>query len=104
MEGDKPENTVGAVRTLTFKDGATLKEDLEQYDAASHSYTYHILGEDHGLLNYHATISLVATSDNTTKLTWTAKFQTVKEYRNRQQTMIEGVFKSGHESIAAKLA
>lgn len=66
---------VGAIRTVSTKDGGTVKEELVTFDAAQRMFGYHIL-QAPGVreeTDYQATVAVVAT-DSGCKVIWQASF------------------------------
>jgi mxaD protein len=66
-------NTVGAVRAVTIKDGPTFTEELLAFNEARHTYKYRII--ESPLLNgYVATFRVAPGKDGGTHVTWSATF------------------------------
>ena len=72
VEGEN--NQVGAVRLLTLGDGGTIKESLLAWDDAGMSLTYNILEGVLPVSDYESTLTVVAISDTSSKVTWTGSF------------------------------
>jgi mxaD protein len=112
------DNTEGAVRVLTLKDGGTITEELKKYDANKMSYSYRITDMSSAKTithagaeekvpvvpvdNYSATIE-VADKGATSTVTWKAAYY--RAYVNNDppaemneeaaNKAIEGIFKTG---------
>jgi mxaD protein len=63
-------NTVGAVRKLTIKDGPSFTERLLAFDAAHHWYRYQIVESPLPLTAYVSTITVQPGPGGTTKVIW----------------------------------
>jgi mxaD protein len=68
-------NTVGAVRLLTLKDGGTIKEKLLAFDAAGHTYKYSILEGVLPVSSYTSTFVVKSIGKNKTSVTWSGNFK-----------------------------
>lgn len=68
-------NTPGAVRSLTIKDGPTFTEELLAFSEKDHSYKYRIIESPLPLQDYVSTISLAPGKDGTTVVTWAGNFK-----------------------------
>jgi len=67
-------NTVGAVRALTIKDGPTFTEELLAFHEVRHTYQYRIIESPLPLNGYVATFSVAPGKDGGTHVTWSATF------------------------------
>jgi len=66
-----------AKRTVTFKAGGALKEELTKYDADEFSYSYYVPYVDVKVLpvnNYSSTITVTAEGDSKSKVEWRGAF------------------------------
>jgi hypothetical protein len=69
-------NDVNATRTLTLKNGGTIDEQLDVYDAAEHTYAYEITKVDVKVLpvnDYSSHITVTANGDKST-VEWRGAF------------------------------
>jgi carbon monoxide dehydrogenase subunit G len=69
-------NDADATRTLTLKNGGTVEEQLDRYDAEEHMYSYEITKVDVKVLpvnDYSSRITVEADGDKT-KVTWWGGF------------------------------
>jgi mxaD protein len=67
-------NTVGAVRQLTVKDGPTFTEQLLAFSPKTHSFRYKIIDPSPlPMTNYVSTISVKAGADGMTVVTWSGR-------------------------------
>lgn len=100
-------NTVGAVRVLTLKDGGTVKERLLAYDAAGHGYKYSILDGVIPVSGYSATFVVKAAGKGKATATWSSSFKRKNLGRNpadneNDQTAvatISGIFQAGLDNL-----
>jgi uncharacterized protein YndB with AHSA1/START domain len=69
-------NTKGAVRALTIKDGPTFTEELLAFSEPEHSYQYRIIESPLPLplQGYVSTFNVKPGKGDTTTVTWSAKF------------------------------
>ena len=67
-------NTVGAVRALTIKDGPTFTEELLAFSESGHTYQYRIIESPLPLQNYVATFTVKPGKEGASTVTWSAKF------------------------------
>jgi mxaD protein len=68
-------NKVGAVRTLTVKDGPSFKEELLAFDDANHTYKYRIIESPLPLRDYHSTMSVQADPKGGARVRWSGVFK-----------------------------
>jgi mxaD protein len=96
-------NTPGAVRSLTIKDGPTFTEELLAFNDKHHSYKYRIIESPLPINNYESTISLKAGKDGTTEVTWSGHFMRKNPSDNPPEAesdagvtkLIQGVYQGG---------
>lgn len=106
-------NTVGAKRTLTLKSGGTVDEELDKYNAETHTYSYEITKVDPKVFpvnNYSSTISV--TGDGT-KSTVEWRGACYRGYVNNDPPpelndeaaikAVTGLYKDGLEALKKKL-
>ena len=67
-------NTPGAVRGLTIKDGPTFTEELLAYNASQHTYRYRIIESPLPLAHYVSTFRVSTGKNGTSRVVWSAKF------------------------------
>jgi mxaD protein len=68
-------NTVGAVRVLTLKDGGTVKEKLLAFNEAGRSFRYTIVESVLPVSDYTSTFSVTSAGKGKAKATWTGHFR-----------------------------
>jgi mxaD protein len=104
-------NTPGAVRALTIKDGPTFTEELLAFSEKDHSYKYRIIESPLPLQDYVSTISLAPGKDGTTVVTWVGNFKRKNPADNPPEAesdagavkLITGVYKTGLENLKKQL-
>jgi hypothetical protein len=84
-------------RTLTTKDGGTIKEKLLK--KTDHSYTYEIIESPLPVQNYKATISVAADGDQT-KVEWQGTFDAKGVSDDDAKKVVSGIYETGLASIA----
>ncbi len=73
VEGEN--NTAGAVRLLTLKDGGTIKEKLLSFDDAGRTFKYAIIEGVLPVSDYTSTFTVVSAGKNKTLVTWSGRFK-----------------------------
>jgi len=69
-------NTVGAIRTLTIKDGPTFNEELLAWDRMTRSYTYRVIDPAPlPVKKYKSTMTIMQLSPGLTNVTWSSAYQ-----------------------------
>lgn len=68
-------NTPGAVRELTVKDGPSFTEELLKFSDAGHAYTYRIVDSPLPITGYRSTLTVKAGKDGLTQVTWVGHFK-----------------------------
>ncbi len=94
---DKSKEGGATYRTLTTKDGATIKEKLLK--KTDHSYTYEIIESPLPVQNYQSTISVAADGDQT-KIEWKSTFDAKGASDDEAKKVIDGIYKAGLDNIA----
>lgn len=68
-------NTVGAVRRLTLKDGPSFDEELTGFDASAMKLRYKIIGEAPlPITDYDSTIQVLSTGSGKSAVVWRSHF------------------------------
>lgn len=97
-------NTMGAVRQLTIKDGPSFTEELLDFSESVHTYQYRIIESPLPINGYVATFTVKpGKTPDTSTVTWSAKFTRKNPAENPPagetdadaQKLITGVFQSG---------
>jgi mxaD protein len=104
-------NKVGAVRTLTVKDGPSFTEELLAFDDANHSYKYRIVESPLPLRDYHSTVSVKADPKGGTRVHWTGTFKrkstsdTPPDAENDEAAtkLVTGVYEGGLSNLKKML-
>jgi mxaD protein len=104
-------NTPGAVRALTIKDGPTFTEELLAFSEKNHSYKYRIIESPLPLQDYVATVSVKEGKDGTTVVTWVGNFKRKNPADNPPEAesdagaikLIQGVYQGGLNNLKTML-
>lgn len=96
-------NAKGAVRTLKTKDGATVTEELLSHDEKKMAYSYRMTDTPLPVSDFRSTIKVIKTKAGST-VAWTSDFN-AKDGTNEDEArnMVDGFFKTGLDSLKAKL-
>jgi hypothetical protein len=91
-------------RTLTLKDGGVIKEKL--LETGTTSYKYEIIESPLPVKNYTAMFSVSPDDDDLDEINvlWSATFDANGKEDKEARGVIDGIFKSGMESIKGKYA
>jgi hypothetical protein len=96
MEG----SGVGAVRTLTLKDGAQIIEKLESIEEnVSYTLNYSIVSSPLPLKNYLATMQVQDIGNNRCKVAWFSRFEPVGTTEKEAQEIIRGIYSVGFDGL-----
>jgi hypothetical protein len=74
IENDGTGQTPGDIRSLKLRDGTPVRERLLAISNESMSYTYSVIEAPLPISNHSSAVSISATPDNRTAITWTAEF------------------------------
>jgi mxaD protein len=104
-------NTVGAVRLLTLKDGGTIKEKLLAFDAAHHKFRYTILEGVIPVSDYTSTLIVASAGKGKATVTWSGHFHRKNTGDNpadneNDKTAVDtitGVYKGGLDNLKKML-
>jgi mxaD protein len=104
-------NTPGAVRALTIKDGPTFTEELLAFSEKDHSYKYRIIESPLPLQDYVSTISVATGKNGRTTVTWVGNFKRKNPADNPPEAesdagavkLITGVYRAGLDNLKKKL-
>jgi mxaD protein len=100
-------NTVGAVRLLTLKDGGTIKEKLLAFNEAGHKYRYAILEGVIPVSDYTSVLTVVSAGKGKATVTWSGHFHRKNTGDNPADNendkaavdAITGVYKGGLDNL-----
>lgn len=90
---------IGAVRTLTLPDGATLRERLEDHDSGNRSLEYTILDGPLPVADYRARMTVVATGDRSCEMRWASTFEPSGTDEEEARRTIAGIYEMGFEGL-----
>lgn len=104
-------NTVGAVRKLTIKDGPVITEKLLAFDDASRSFRYMIVDSPLPVAHYVSTVAVRAGADGMTKVTWRGTFKRKNTADNPPEAesdagvtkLLQGVYRGGLDNLKKML-
>jgi mxaD protein len=105
IEGDN--NTAGAVRLLTLKDGGTIKEKLLSFDDAGRTFKYTIVEGVLPVSDYTSTFTVASAGKNKALVTWSGRFKrknvgehpAANENDKTAVDTITAVYKAGLENL-----
>jgi mxaD protein len=72
-------NTVGAVRLLTLKDGGTVKEKLLAYTPAARTFRYMIVESVLPVSHYTSVVTVKSAGKGKSTITWSGRFKRKNE-------------------------
>jgi hypothetical protein len=92
-------NTKGAVRILTTKDGARITEELVSYSPRSMSYAYRIIDSPLPVTNYVSTLK-VSKSKSGSTFVWSSKFKAKDGTSDEEaKKVIVGIYRAGLDNL-----
>lgn len=100
-------DTVGAVRLLTLKDGGTIKEQLKAFDPGHHKFRYAILEGVLPVSDYTSTFSVKSAGKGKSTVVWSGHFRRKNTADNpadneNDKTAVDavtGVYQSGLQNL-----
>jgi len=104
-------NTVGAVRLLTLKDGGTIKEKLLAYNSDAHLFKYSILEGVLPVSSYTSNFAVTAAGAGKATVTWSGDFKRKNvgdkpadnENDKAATDTMSGVYQSGLDNLKKML-
>ncbi|HXJ34517.1 MAG TPA: DUF3536 domain-containing protein, partial [Candidatus Eisenbacteria bacterium] len=84
---------VGAVRTVAGDDAPTVRERLEAYDPAGHSFSYAMLESPFPFTDYLATVELRDLGGGRTSIDWSSTFEPRGIPTEEVARLIEGIYR-----------
>jgi mxaD protein len=104
-------NTVGAVRLLTLKDGGTVKEKLLAYTPAARTFRYEIVESVLPVSHYTSVVSVKSAGKAKSTITWSGRFKRKnegpspgdKENDKAATDTITGVYQAGLPNLKKML-
>ena len=105
IEGGRPSDSIGCIRTLTLTDGVQVREQLLSLSDFDYSFSYAILESGLDVNNYGAGLKLTPVTDgNHTFADWTAEFETTPGSEQEMADQIgNGVFQAGFDALKINL-
>jgi hypothetical protein len=106
IDGGRPSDAIGCIRTLTLTDGVVVREQLLSLSDFDYSFSYAILESGLDVDNYVAGLKLTPVTDgNHTFAEWTAEFETTPGTEQQMADQIgNGVFQAGFDALKIKLS
>ncbi len=95
MEGEG----VGAVRTITMKNGGQVRERLESFDPQTCTLSYAIIGGVIPLENYLSTMEVKDLGDGQSTLAWSSTFEPKGVSEEEAKTLVEGIYNAGFKGL-----
>src|SRR5581483_5630679 len=84
---------VGAVRSVTNEGQPQIRERLERYDAAAHTFSYSMLESPFPFTDYLATVKLTDRGGNRTGIDWSSTFEPRGMPAERTVEVIENLYR-----------
>jgi len=84
---------VGAVRTVGGDGAAPIRERLEAYDPAAHSFSYAMLESPFPFTDYVATVRLADLGGGRTSIDWSSTFEPRGVEAKEAQQIIQGIYR-----------
>jgi uncharacterized protein YndB with AHSA1/START domain len=84
---------VGAVRTVSGDGGAPIRERLESYDPAGHTFSYAMLESPFPFTDYVATVRLRDLGGGRTSIDWSSTFEPRGVQTEQAAQIIEGIYR-----------
>ena len=105
IDGGRPSDSIGCIRTLTLTDGVQVREQLLSLSDFDYSFSYAILESGLDVENYVAGLKLTPVTDgNHTFAEWSAEFVTTPGTEQEMAGQIgNGVFQAGFDALKIKL-
>ncbi len=106
IDGGRPSDSIGCIRTLTLTDGVKVREQLLSLSDFDYSFSYAILESGLDVNNYVAGLKLTPITDgNHTFAEWTAEFETTPGTEQEMANQIgNGVFQAGFDALKKQLS
>jgi hypothetical protein len=101
IEGGRPSDSVGCIRSMTMSDGVRVREQLLSLSDFDYSFSYAIVESGLNVTNYVAGLKLTPVTDgNQTFAEWTAEFETAPGSEKETAAMIgRDVFQAGFDAL-----
>ena len=100
-------NQVGAVRTLTIKDGPSFDEVLTVWDEIGRTFTYRVIDPNPlPILNYSSTMTVMQLEPGVSNVTWTSTYENNSGGEMPDDELIaflNGVYQAGLAEVKANL-
>ena len=94
---------VGAIRELTFQDGATVRESLDEYDEEARTYSYSIKETSLPVRGYAGSMRVKADDDSNAIVEWTSTFEPEGIPEAEVVNGVESFYTAGLDHLASLL-
>ena len=100
-------NEVGAIRTLTIKDGPSFDEELLDWNATARQYTYRVIDPNPlPILEYTSTLKVMQLQPGVSTVIWSSSYRNNSDGKMSDDELIaflNGVYKAGLDAVKAGL-
>lgn len=100
-------NVVGAIRTLTIKDGPSFDETLLAWDAGKRRYTYNVIDPNPlPIKEYVSTMEVMTVRPGVSAIVWTSSYQNNSGGKMKDEEVIaflNGAYKAGLDQVKGTL-
>jgi mxaD protein len=100
-------NEVGAVRTMTVKDGPSFDEELLSWDASNRKFTYRLIDPvPLPVASYFGSFQVVEVKKGSTAVLWSSRYLNNSDGKMKDEEVIgfiNGAFRVGLENLDAML-
>ena len=100
-------NEVGAIRTLTIKDGPSFDEELLAWSADDRAFTYRVIDPNPlPILEYSSTMEVMQISPGVSDVTWRSAYRNNSNGQMSDDELIaflNGVYKAGLDAVKARV-
>ena len=100
-------NQIGAVRTLTVKDGPSFDEQLMVWDDYGRTYTYRVIDPNPlPIKNYSSTMKVIQLMPGVTNVTWSSSYENNSGGEMSDDEVIaflNGAYRTGLEALKFEL-
>ncbi len=105
IEGSRPSDAVGCVRSLYLKRGGHFRERLLTLSDREYMFTYTILESPLPMTDYVSTVRLRPVTDtDQTYAQWTSEFNCAPDVERELTKIVLGVYQGGSDSLRGKLS
>jgi hypothetical protein len=100
IEGNRPSDAVGCIRSLYLKSGGHFREQLLSLSDREHTFTYTILESPLPMTNYVSTVRLRPVVDtDQTYAQWSSEFNCASDVEAELTKIVLDVYRGGFDSL-----